>query len=850
MSPDQVTNQDFMRAVFHGAGPHSFTWVCSFPGDPKTASNRDWAGQSCKADSLPRLDESGNTFFNISTLEVRDGRVARKEPNFDAMHVVVLDDLGTKSCLPADFTPSYLIETSKNNFQAGLILSVPCRDLTKAKALFRALAGKRFTDIGAQGPQSRLVRLPVGVNHKGKCGPGGFSHRLTLWEPDRRFTIDEIVSHFGLDPESETTKERVAMKVAPDSGGAELVDKADAIIISKVLRSAKARRVWNCEGGDDFGSGSDADQFLLTCIAFNTESVEQVERIYSQSPRASRKSSDGSQKWIKRSDYRKRSIEAAFRFVEKHPSGDPVEARAVVEGAIAVAKASGNFSGVYAPEVLEAFSTLEKSDPGNFDNLRSGAKKAGVTLSRLDAEIVKATDAGAKLLDADAADLAIERLGGVGSILFSGGQWWQWRQERGVWIRLDGDEPIRQVILEVLPKRQVTGGAIGSVLSVLRTKAARNVEFDAGGAYLVNCANGTLELAKSLAEVLDGDGDVWRLRQHRREDYLTSRIPHSWVPHAPCPVFDGFLASIFDGDADFEVKQDLLVEGIGYSMTMATDHERFFVLYGPWSNNGKSTLLSIIEGMAGKENTAALSLKQLDERFAPAKLLGKRVNLCAEIPRGESLPDDHIKKLTSGDVITAEFKGKDHFEFRNQATLWFACNDLPNLRDLSAATLDKRCMLIELNRSFTGDERDVSLKEKMLAEIEGTFWKCVQQAGFKVLLSKTPISGDWGGPPRFLGGFLVEPPSSVAAKSEWRTASDPVALFAEDRLIASLGFFVESTALFAAWDSWAMAHGVTLKLTANHLTARLKRMFPRIETGDGARRGRQRGIGGLGLVDL
>ena len=107
----------------------SFAWLTSFRGDPKAASNRDWNGKPCRVNSLTALDEGGNTFFNIATLKVQDGTVSRKEANFEALRVVVLDDVGSKATLPEGIEPSYLIETSSGNFQAGLILESPCRDL-------------------------------------------------------------------------------------------------------------------------------------------------------------------------------------------------------------------------------------------------------------------------------------------------------------------------------------------------------------------------------------------------------------------------------------------------------------------------------------------------------------------------------------------------------------------------------------------------------------------------------------------------------------------------------------------------------------------------------------------------
>lgn len=847
-----ISNQDFIRTIFSDAGPEAFAWVCSFQGDPKTASGSEWLGQSCRVSSLPRLDETGNTYFNVSTLKVHDGLVKRKGENFDELWVVALDDVRTKATLPEGFVPTYSIETSKNNFQCGLKLSVPLRDMDRAKALFKALAAKGFTDAGAQGPQSRYMRLPVGVNLKGACGPGGFPHRLDQWNPDLTFTVDEIVSIFGLDLD-ESAPEVTAKTTSPDRAKGEVENKADAIIIAKVLRSAKAQRVWGGDG-DGFGSGSDADQYLLNLIAFQTEDADQVERIYSQSPRASRKSSDGTCKWWKRADYRKRSIESAFKFVEDHPQGDADEARATVEGAIATAKVSGDFRGIYAPDVVDAFVVLGKGDAANYDHLRQQARKAGATLSTLDAEVNRAGDAQ-NLSHDEAAELAISKLGGIESILHNQGSFWRWMQGLGVWKRIESDETIKKIIHGVLPRQQINGGTVGSVLSVLRTKVSReDVVFDAPRSdVFINCLSGTLCLKEGDYLKHDRFESWWELRPHRWEDYLTACVPVTWVEGAQCPRFEKYLKDVTEGDKDGLQKRQVLVEAIGYSLTQMTSEERFFILHGESSNNGKSTFLKVLESLAGKENTSALSLHQLGERFGLAGLQSKLINICAEIPRGAVLPDDVIKRLTSGDSITVERKGKDLFDIRPFATLVFATNTLPNLRDLSPATNEKRCILIEFNCSFNGDRRDAKLIDKLKAELPGIFWMSVETFGAAYALSRTEATWTYDAdgarqPIAWFGGLLEDPPSSILAKAAWRKDSDPVQQFADDCLEAGPGSWLQASELFAAWVAWAESNGVPQNLNSRRLTARLGRLFPKIVTGDEARQGRTRGVRGLGFA--
>ena len=202
------------------------------------------------------------------------------------------------------------------------------------------------------------------------------------------------------------------------------VTRNDEILIASLLRSDKTRRLWQ---GDDAGmeGGSEADQYLVTRIAYLTEDLAQVERIYSRSPRADRKSSDGVQKWIKRADYRARCIRSAFSFVESHPNGDLDEARATIEAAIATAKASDDARGIGADDVTAAFSVLQRSAPSDFDHYRTQARKAGAKLATIDAAIKNSGD-GSRVLDAVAADLAIAYLGGPENVIFSQGKFWLW----------------------------------------------------------------------------------------------------------------------------------------------------------------------------------------------------------------------------------------------------------------------------------------------------------------------------------------------------------------------------------------------------------------------------------------
>ena len=129
-----------------------------------------------------------------------------------------------------------------------------------------------------------------------------------------------------------------------------------------------------------------------------------------------------------------------------------------------------------------------------------------------------------------------------------------------------------------------------------------------------------------------------------------------------------------------------------------------FILLGD-KRNGKSTYLDMIEKLLGDENTSALDLNELGDRFKTAELFGKLANV------GDDIGDDFIpnptlfKKLTSGDRVNAERKGQDPFDFNNYAKMLFSANNIPRIKDKSGAVID-RLVIVPFNAIFSKDDPD------------------------------------------------------------------------------------------------------------------------------------------------
>lgn len=427
----------------------------------------------------------------------------------------------------------------------------------------------------------------------------------------------------------------------------------------------------------------------------------------------------------------------------------------------------------------------------------------------------------------------IRRLGSD-DLLFAGREFWRYTGSH--WSPQDSDQPIRKAIHAYFGSATFSASNVSDMVHLIATETYRQgVSFDQRQGEVVAFCNGQLRL----------QAGEWRLHEHRRESWLTSTIPHEWSPNARCPNFLEFLRDVFRGDPDADDKRLLVLEMIGASLLPTTRFERGLILLGATGRNGKSTLLHVIEGILGGDNCAHLSIGRLADRFNIAQLRGKLANLVGEVSKGEGMPDGLVKQLVSGDLVQAEYKGRDGFSFRPYCKLWVAANFLPNQRDFSPALL-RRFELVGFNRQFLpGKSQKHNLAESLAAEAEGIIVAALNAYAKAVAR-----------------GNLTIPESSTKLKADWRKESDPIAEFAEDCLRlrsdaddedahVEAEWRLRSEEVLNAYERWAEDTRTPCKVSSKSMKQRLL-MLPGVvadrwweETGK-----RVRGYVGLQLEDV
>lgn len=269
-------------------------------------------------------------------------------------------------------------------------------------------------------------------------------------------------------------------------------------------------------------------------------------------------------------------------------------------------------------------------------------------------------------------------------------------------------------------------------------------------AVLINTENGTLEIQDGKAV----------LREHRRGDYITYKLPYGYDPKATCPIFDAYLKRV-QPDEDL---RKILAEFIGYVFTKDMKLEKALILLGTGAN-GKSVFYDIVRALLGGDNISSYGLRELtDEKgYSRADLQHKLLNFCSEISR--KMDGETFKRLVSGEPTGARRPFGEPFEIRDYAKLAFNSNELPRDGVEQTYGFYRRFLIAPFRVRIPEEERDAELAQKIIGkELPGVLnW---------VLDGLGRLRGN--------GGFTY----SVASAKElerYRTDTDSVKAFIEDK---------------------------------------------------------------------
>jgi P4 family phage/plasmid primase-like protien len=293
--------------------------------------------------------------------------------------------------------------------------------------------------------------------------------------------------------------------------------------------------------------------------------------------------------------------------------------------------------------------------------------------------------------------------------------------------------------------------------------------------WLFTVNNGTIDLRTG------------KLRVHDPKDRITKLAPVTYDPAAQCPRWLEFLDMIMVGRKNLT---SFIQRAVGASLTGVTSDKAMFILFGPGGDNGKSTMVEVIEMLLGSyaRRTPVDTFLKKREGGIPndvARLRGARFVWAAESERGARLAESMIKEMTGGDRMTARFLHREFFEFMPSFKIWLATNHKPNVRGDQA--IWRRLKLIPFDYSIPKD------KQKKRHEVMAMF-----EAELPGILNWALV-----GCLEWQRNGLGVPEEVVAATREYEAEQDTFAMFLEERCVRTPNTRALSTELYREYKGWA-----------------------------------------------
>ena len=272
------------------------------------------------------------------------------------------------------------------------------------------------------------------------------------------------------------------------------------------------------------------------------------------------------------------------------------------------------------------------------------------------------------------------------------------------------------------------------------------------------------------------------------ELFAPNVLPFDYNPKAACPEWEKFLGTLWTADPE---APRLLKQWAGYLLSGSTHLQKILFVIGP-KRAGKGTILHVLSGLVGVENTASLSLGKLGSNFGLASLLGKSLaffpdaRLTGSTEQGPIV--ETLLSISGEDALPVDRKYRDVVTARIPARLVLVSNELPRLQDSSGA-LASRFLILRLNKSFFGEE-DHGLRDRLLKELPGILnWGLSGAADLKA------------------SGKFIEPASGKELADDMHRLASPVSAFVSDCCLVGPYFRVGKTDLFNSWKRWAEENG-------------------------------------------
>ena len=360
--------------------------------------------------------------------------------------------------------------------------------------------------------------------------------------------------------------------------------------------------------------------------------------------------------------------------------------------------------------------------------------------------------------------------GDVVQMVFDLGLLWRYDAQRGVWTEVEQAYLVKRILKyanTTVQCGEYKSGEPKTRLLALSYKQAEDI---------AKCIAAKRDRRNFFARAQRGvalrDGFVTvhgglRVRQpHAPSNGATFCYDFDWTDEPPAALFH-CLDSLWADRTELERDQLKVILGelCGAALCgFAPDYQKGCMCFGSGAN-GKSTLFDIIEGCFPDATVAHMAPHELGQPYNAAELVGKRLNICSEIPsvKIDNLSATAIKKVITADPLTTRRIFGSPFTFRTVCGVLANLNGLPKVEDLSDGFF-RRWFILPFTMKFEGDADIKGLARQVLLEDRQRIVCWMLQCAAALVKR----------------GHYDEPECSALIVREWRKGMDPVLGFLDD----------------------------------------------------------------------
>jgi P4 family phage/plasmid primase-like protien len=206
---------------------------------------------------------------------------------------------------------------------------------------------------------------------------------------------------------------------------------------------------------------------------------------------------------------------------------------------------------------------------------------------------------------------------------------------------------------------------------------------------------------------------------------------------------------------------------------------------------GKSTLLELLEAVAGTANTSHVPFHSMSDIHARAEYQGKRLNISRDNSDQPMKSEDAFKSLVSCEMTTGRLLYHNRTDFISYVKFIFASNVPLHFAHPDDAVYD-RLLVVPFERAIPDDKKDRELLNKLLKEKDVIFSAAIDQL-----------------PDLVASGYdFKEPEASKRIIELYRSALHTAESFLHDCYVVDSSGSVSSVKLYNHYLRWCEANGM------------------------------------------